>query len=176
MQHKRIKSRTKHYDASIDSLEMIHELIESNDDFYCIAYCDSEVLFGQYVNKNFIFYQDRSIEFARVQKLRIFNIDRELYLWRKGDKLVGRLRVDDDGDETDVVDAKQLLVGTDFENIGDGYIELFEDRGFRLVIPNKNFKVDNSNRVAILTRNYVEFNDNYQAGYVDSRMVDLIQF
>jgi CRISPR-associated protein (TIGR03984 family) len=142
----------------------------------CIFYLDYKVLIGKYDGEDFIFHEEKEFEPRFIQKMRLFNIDRELFIWRENrNGFRGRLRIDEPGNETDVVDANQVLWGTKPEYRGE-FTEITEERGTKLVLPVKDLKVDNSeNRAFILTRNYISYktyDSTYeQAGYEDCRFV-----
>ncbi len=147
----------------------------------CIFYLDYKVLIGKYDGEDFKFYEDKEFEPRFIQKMRLFNTDkellgRELFIWRINKKgFRGRLRIDGEGNEIDVVDANQVLWGTKPESRRE-FTEISEERGTKLVLPVKDLKVDNSeNRAFILTRNYISYKTHdstyEQAGYEDCRFV-----
>jgi CRISPR-associated protein (TIGR03984 family) len=105
---------------------------------YFVAYLDYKVIIGKYVNGKFRNNEQDAIDPKYVQRLRVFNEHEELLLWRSGDGLKGRYRKDDEGDEVEVVDAEQVLFGTDAKPLeNSGYTEIFEKRGTRLTLPFK---------------------------------------
>jgi CRISPR-associated protein (TIGR03984 family) len=140
---------------------------------YFVAYLDYKVIIGAYQNGTLRNYEQDPIDPKYVQRLRVFNQDEELLLWRSGDGFKGRCRKDGEGDEVDVVDAKQVLFGTDARAVGNGgYSEIFEERGTRLVLPFENLQVNEAQkRIALKTRNYIDYNAAHQATYVDCRFV-----
>jgi len=140
----------------------------------CICYLDYTILIGKYVNNRFIFYNDIEIEPRFIQRMRLFNKEKELHIWRKNDGFFsGRLRIDEDGNDTDVVDVCQLLWGTDSKAIGE-FTRIYEERGTELILP-FNIRVNEKDRVFIKTRNYISYktydDSHQQAGYTDSRFV-----
>ena len=128
-----------------------------------------------------------------IQKMRIFNNNEELLIWRsiKNGVLMhsGRFRLDYDKNDIDglkeinAIYSNQVLFGTKIAlRKNKNFITLLEDRGVKIILPNtdKNggFKVDDGkSRIAIKTCNYVGFSGIYecQATYVDSRFVDFVQ-
>jgi len=141
----------------------------------CIFYFDYGVQIGKYDSEDFRLFKQEIPEPRFIWKMRLFNQNQELFIWKKNaNGFAGRLRIDGEGDETDVVDAKQMLWGTDSQP-QDDFSELFEDRGTKIILPFKDLKVNKENRIFILTRNYVSYktcDSSYeQAGYVDSRFV-----
>jgi len=142
---------------------------------FCVLYLDYKVLIGRYDGERFLFYQNEIFKSRFIQKMRLFNNNKELYLWRKNRAGFGwRLRVDDSGEETDIVDAMQVLWGTKSEQKGN-FNEIFEERGTKIILPFKGLEVNNQDkRVFLWTRNYVSYetNSDYkQAGYADCRFV-----
>ncbi|MDP3149831.1 MAG: CRISPR-associated protein Csx19 [Ignavibacteria bacterium] len=153
----------------IEDLSEINKIISEKS--FVVAYLDYKVLIGKYIGASFMFYNNEQIEPKYIQRMRIFNENEELMLWRSEGKLKGRLRKDNEGDEVNVVDADQVLFGT-IPNAINGFTRITEERGTELILPFKNLKVDNGkNRMKITTRNYVGFNEIHHATYVDCRFV-----
>ncbi len=143
---------------------------------FVVAYLDYKVLIGKYVNGSFTFINSEQVEPKFIQRIRIFNNDEELMLWRSEGKLKGRYRKDNDGDKIDVVDNNQVIFGTKVEEI-NGYSKLTEERGTEIFIPFKDVILDENkkeDRVKIKTRNYIGFNEIHQATYVDSRFGEFV--
>lgn len=146
---------------------------------YCaVLYLYNEVLIGNY-NNGFSFYDNKTFDLNDLIKMRIFNNDTELLLWKNDDNFCGRIRKDssnENGNNSKVVEVKQILYGTNSENLENGFVRLFEDRGTEVILPG-NFDIqDAKNRVSIKTRNYIEYNDLNQAVYVDCRFVNFEYF
>ena len=122
----------------------------------CVCYLDYTVLIGKYVDNKFIFYNNIEIEPRFIQRMRLFNKDKELHIWRKNDGLFsGRLRIDEEGNDTDVVDVCQLLWGTDSDQMEE-FTRIYEERGTELILPFK-ISVNENERVFIKTRNYISY-------------------
>lgn len=144
---------------------------------FVIAYLDYKVLVGKFKNGRLIFYQDEIFELKYLQKLRVFDEDRELFIWKSdGGSFNSRLRVDGGGEEKEIVEAHQVLWGTrKDEKVTNGWGRISE-RGMELTLPIATFTVDTEkNRVKIKTYNYISYNEIGQAGYVDSRFVDFLK-
>jgi len=174
-----VRSRTLNLgDFQLSDQEYLGSFIRSKfgQPGYCVCYLDHIVLIGKYEDDALQFDNNYLFEPRFIQKMRLFNRTQELYLWRKKDNWYsGRLRVDEEGDETDVVEAHQVLWGTDYAH-KNGFTRIFEERGTELVLPIENLTIDNEdNRVFIKTRNYIVYetnDDSYQqAGYADCRFV-----
>lgn len=113
-------------------------------------------------------------DLSEIVRLRLFDTEKELHIWRSNGKLVGRLRKDISGiGEREYQVAEQILNGTRFE-WKEGYLDVTEDKGIHYKLPFEELKGidDTKNRIALVTRNYIGYSDIGQAGYVDSRFVD----
>jgi len=165
----RIKSRVEL--RNINNLEDILNFFNSSG--FVVVYLDYKVLIGKINNNGFKFHNNEPIEEKYIQKLRLFNNDKELLVWRDYNGLKGRLRIDGEGDDTYVVDACQVLWGIRSEALGNGWIKLSEERGTELILPYKNVKIDDrKNRLFLKTRNYIGFHPlTHQATYIDCRLV-----
>ncbi len=141
---------------------------------FAVAYLDNEVLVGRFNGNTFDFYRKKTIDPKYLQKLRVFNENQELLLWRSSEALKGRLRTDTEGGDVYVADAEQAIFGTRAKPL-DGYTLIREDRGTALALPfSELIKLNEGtkeNRVFLKTRNYIGYNEAYQATYVDCRFV-----
>jgi CRISPR-associated protein (TIGR03984 family) len=139
---------------------------------FAVAWLDYEVLIGTWQGSDFRFYDNRPLNFKYVQRLRVFDANKEMHVWRTNGVWKARLRIDDEGDDMDVVVAHQLLFGTTPSALNGGFTEISEKRGTKLILPFSNLKVDDErNRIFIKTHNYVKPNAVHQASYVDCRFV-----
>jgi CRISPR-associated protein (TIGR03984 family) len=157
----------------INSIDDIQTYIKT--DSLVVAYLDYTVLVGRYKNNKLEFYNNHTLDPKYIQRIRIFNKDEELLLWRAGSGFKGRYRKDEDGDEIDVVDAKQVLFGTgiDTQGIPKNFTNLLEKRGTEIILPFTALVVEDKvkdKRVFIQTRNYID-PDALQATYVDCRFM-----
>lgn len=145
------------------------------------------VALGIYQDKKFILPYEETITAGNLRFLRIFDEEKECFVWRNEDDPIGvfRLRYRLDGksinQKSDVIVAKQLLWGTkiiEAPEAGVGWKLLMEDRGIQILIHQKllpdNFKISPENRLWLVTKNYVDYTDIYQASYVDSRFVKIV--
>ncbi len=170
---KKIKSTVLPVNITKSLKQEISERIKS--DAYVVAYLDYAVLIGKFKNDEFQFYNNEQFQDRFAQRIRIFQNDRELHIWRCNDNnFKGRLRIDDEtGEETVAVDAYQVMLGTNTERLGE-YTKLIEERGAELILPLKNISVDDKKkRLFLKTRNYIGYNPIQQAGYVDCRFVEI---
>jgi CRISPR-associated protein (TIGR03984 family) len=155
-----------------DELDMIKYYIKTESSI--VAYLDNEVLIGKY-NQGFDFFENQQIEKKFIKRLRIFNKNEELNIWRSQGTLKGRYRTDEKGEKTDFIEANQVLYGTNFE-IGDKYTIISEPfRGIKIILPGKWQANNGQKRVAIRTRHYIGYLNEYQATYIDARFFDFVQ-
>ncbi len=152
------------------------------DNGYVVAFLDHAVLTGKFQERKLVF----SIALTNfdpyfIQKFRLFNKDKELYIWRCVTGYKARLRTDypakgGDSAKSNVlacVDTDQVLWGTRAEKIAGQVTKLTEKRGVELYLPIDIISVDEKeNRVKIKTRNYIDNNILGQAGYIDCRFID----
>jgi len=139
---------------------------------FIVAYLDYRVVIGRFEGGSFSSCDNETIEAKFIQKLRVFDHEKELLIWRSRDGLNGRLRIDSEGQDTDVVDAEQVLFGTEANDMGD-FTRLTEDRGTEIILPFIAIDFDGKRkRVCMKTRNYIDYNKfTHQANYVDCRFV-----
>lgn len=140
---------------------------------WIVAYLDYKVLFGKYKDGELFFFNKEQFEPRFLQRLRLFNENKELLLWRNSENTFkGRLRVDNEGEVQEIVEVNQFLVGTKEKRLDhNSWTEYSEERGSKIVLP---FYVPvdaQKARIAIKTRNYIGYNCMGQAGYEDSRFV-----
>ena len=146
---------------------------------YIVAYHVNEVLFGTIEENEFNFPDEKQIEVDYLLQLRVFNKNKELYLRKKKNLFVGRLRTDNDKDVNEnkkiqYVEANQIILGTQSKNIDGKYTVLTEAKLFHkgIRIPDIVTNISEKKRLAIKTRNYIGYNGALQAEYIDSRFVE----
>ena len=141
------------------------------------AWLPQQVLWGRYDGKGFAFAKASSLT-ENVLEMRVFSKEAEVYARNRGDNTylvrichdypAGAAAAGAEGMETEYVDSLSRLWG---ENAGvaDGYAVLQDaDRKIQMKIP-----VDDGSHkyYGLVTRNYIGYTENNQAGYVDSRYV-----
>jgi len=153
-----------------------------------VFWLDYEVLFGTFESGKLRFYKELSRDFGKyLLKARIFDENKELYLWRNNNLVLkGRLRKDYVGEHKvdehkveyiDVIDAQQVMFGKNFYDLKNGFVEVSEPRGIKYIVP-KEFllgeKLTQSDmRLILYTRNYIGYNEIGQAGFIDYRFVKI---
>jgi CRISPR-associated protein (TIGR03984 family) len=173
------KSTSKKIEVTTDLKNLINTTLSRNE-YNVVAYLDYGVFIGLLKKENdsfeFIFNEKIDIEDKYIQKIRIFDKNEELLLWKSNNTLKGRLRIDESGSGSEYVDVSQVLFGTKTENIDDNFTKLIEeDRRISITIPSKFATSNDKKRVAIKTRNYVEYNEIFQATYTDCRFIEFVQ-
>jgi CRISPR-associated protein (TIGR03984 family) len=173
---KTIKSKAKPLDLFLPDEKTVNEKIKEffdvNEDAQVAAWMDHQVLFGRWNGSSFSFYQDKeTIEAKYVKRIRIFNQNKELMLYRCKEGLRGRSRTDGEGEDADIIIAHQLLFGTHIEFLeSNGYIKLTEEQVAPIILPIDHIDKD-AERVFVVTHNYIGKNSLFQATYIDCRFV-----
>lgn len=149
-----------------------------------IAYLFNKVIIGKFSEGKFINRENEDINIEYLIRLRIFDKDKELLIYRKAEKKDNnilfkfRLRKDSEGEETYYTEANQVLFGTDIDKgkSGKGFTTITEDRGTEITLPFDIAGIDTErNRIKIKTRHYIEFDGNDNAGYTDARFIEFTQ-
>jgi CRISPR-associated protein (TIGR03984 family) len=141
---------------------------------FAVAWMHYAVRIGTWHSGGFHFHDGRSLPLKHTIRLRVFDNDGELFIWKTRQGLKGRLRRDDrQGKGTHVVEAIQVLFGTKILDYSlESYTKITEDRGTSLVLPFSDIHLDDKqSRMFIKTHNYVGYNKINQATYEDCRFV-----
>lgn len=159
-------------DCESASLLVIEELKEMKTGF-AVCWLWHEVLFGKIENGSLVFPVGRTPNLDRdLREMRLFNKDRELYLFRTEKGFRFRRRIDGNGEQAEYIEVQQILWGT-ADVVQGGWTTLSERRGIRLTVPIEARGVDEKHRVVLVTRNYITESGIGQAGITDCRFVDL---
>ena len=159
--------------------------INSPKDSWFIAYLDHRVVIGKVIDNKFIYYQDErnDVNFDTIQKFRAFNKDAELYIWRTAaGNYKARLRTDGIGSAQGVVDANQVMFGTEAKKLlsreGVSYSCLTEKRGTEIILPISELVInEKKERLCIHTRSYIGYiEETMQATYNDVRFVGFVKY
>jgi len=140
---------------------------------FAVVWLDYKVLIGTWENGDFHFYNNEKFEHKHIQRLRVFDQEKELLAWRSNGNLKGRLRKDDlAGTGSMAIMAQQTLFGTLAKQLDAHFTEISEARGTKLILPFANLRVnDKRDRVFIKTHNYIKPNAVHQMSYFDCRFV-----
>jgi CRISPR-associated protein (TIGR03984 family) len=153
----------------------VTEHLHKSPSFF-VAYLDYKVIIGRYVDGKFGCYGKETIDPQHLQqylqRLRVFNQDEELLLWRSSGKFNGRFRIDKQGKEAEAIEANQVLFGTTAKKLNEHFTQISEQRGTCLILPFPNIQVDDKKqRVFIKTRNYIDYNAVGQANFTLRRAI-----
>ncbi len=164
-------------------------LMNVPDNGWFIAYLFHRVVIGRIRNGKFEYYQDvknlNDVTLSNLQKLRVFNKDTELFVWRTNlGGYKARLRNDNNGVEQGTVDAWQVLFGTEANPTNDNnYSVLTEKRGTEIILPLSDLGIkeseinDKKGRLCVHARSYIGFiEDTGQATYEDVRFVEFVKY
>jgi len=171
-EYKKIKTSVPvNSNHELKSFEELADVTKTNlGDALAIFYFDFGIRWAMFENGNFEFYdktEELGIQF--MQEARIFSKEKEIFLRRNSDKsFFCRLRVDGEGEEIDIIEANQLLLGK--SKSGGEFTEMLESSGGSGFIP---LEISKDKRATILTRNYIGYADNMLAGFIDSRFVKI---
>jgi CRISPR-associated protein (TIGR03984 family) len=176
---KSLKSLVEQGEANVNIKDFVFNKIDRG---FVVSWFYNEVLFGKIQNNSFVFYCGQNPDFNKyLIKLRAFNEDEELYLWKGNDKWYYRYRKDDEGNEAwEFIEAAQVMFGTISKDLGNGFCEIREGRGISYIVP-KEFLNDKTlskdARLFLITRNYIckgaKGNEIGQVGFVDNRFVKI---
>ncbi len=113
LKYSKMKTTSTAFEVSSDA-EILKNAPTQNAWF--IAYLFHRVVIGRVVDKQFVYYKqdDIDVTLSNVQKLRVFNKDAELFVWRTNKSTYNaRLRTDGEGEKQGMVDARQVMFGTE---------------------------------------------------------------
>lgn len=115
---------------------------------------------------------------ADLVRARVFNEEQELHLWRSNQKIKGRHIKDNKEangskiEDIHWVDSKLPLNGSIIKCAEESY-SLYSDKDqFKLDFPNSLTSIKEGS-IYIMTRNYIDYNSQWQAGFVDCRFVKI---
>lgn len=107
-------------------------------------------------------------------RLRVFDKEKELHVWCSHQQLHYRLRKDIEGEGAHFTESELVLWGTSDKWAPDRKIlTVTEERGTAFELPffDQQQNLSEKDRLVLVTRNYIDYNDIGQAGYVDCRFV-----
>ncbi|MHA1757890.1 MAG: type III-D CRISPR-associated protein Csx19 [Promethearchaeota archaeon] len=157
----------------------IENLIVSNlDNGSIVCWQNYQLLFGKILNGKLNFIKNINTNFDKhLIKLRAFNNQKEILIWKQLDKFKYRIRIDDNGGKNqEYIDANQIIFGTRTKSLNNGFSEVIEDRGTRLIIPSdwlQNKQLGSNNRLILKTRNYLDYNNLGQISIIDCRFLEI---
>ena len=141
-----------------------------NDEVFCIIlYKYNEVLLGTVVKGEISIEKPEELTAECVLEMRIFNISKELSIWKDGSDYKYRIRTDEtpaNGNKTNVYDVFHMLWGEEKE----GNNILTEKRGMRIKLP---FEIGKP-PVFYKVRNYFKYDDKGQIEFCDARIMSFV--
>ena len=176
-----IKSRVEKFN-SIDfqtSIQVEQFIKEQLDKGLFIVLTTSHVWIGEWNNGSARFPKEAKnpLDPKFLLNFKVFNDKKELFIWRNARRqFQGRIRIDDEGDNWNVVEVKHVVWGTNYEPEGDNWTRIFEERGTDIIIPYQISSLNPRMRVKLLTRYYIDYNELCIARYGDSRFIKLEVF
>ena len=158
-----------------DALEsFIASAADDTGEGYAVCWQHHSVTIGKVADGVLSFCINEQPLYSRhLIRMRIFSKEKEYHIWKTGFQFNYRKRCDGQGDAIEYVEAIQPLWGTQTKpgSKFPGWSCIFEQRGTELFVPFSELSFKGDNRLSIVTRNYIGYNDIGQAGYVDCRFV-----
>ena len=164
--------------SKVDLLSKENDILLNINKFQngqAVAWYYGEIVFYSLMDGN---WNDSLKGLNELVRLRLFDENKELHVWRSNGTLKGRLRndsVEGEGNITEFVEAKPYLNGTSFSQSKSGSgIFATEKKGisYDLPFPELESLIGSEDRITLLTRNYIGYSDIDQAGYEDCRFVN----
>lgn len=156
--------------------EFIDDTIKEIGNGFIVCWLYHKVLTASIVSSKVIHPDEVPDYEHQLVRIRIFNPEKEWHIWKSGSHFQVRFREETSQQDptTDFVDRELVLWGTRSQLYNDSFQELTEDRGTGLLLPISAGTLAGKNaRFVLNTRNYIGYNDIGQAGYVDSRFLDI---
>lgn len=144
-------------------LEKLTELGKKAD---FILYKHNEVIMGKIGNNNFF----PSIDFSEkyIKEIRVFNKKAEIHIWRYKGGFYYRLRIDKEGEETNIYDEEHIIWGEKVEQKENSTL-LKEKRGTNIELP---YKIsDDDLPIKYKVRNYFTYDNNGLIKFFDARLL-----
>jgi len=163
------EERTRSEKGEIDKeikqflLEKLKELGEKAD---FILYKHNEVIIGKIRNNKFFPSLDFSEKY--IKEIRVFNKKGEIHVWWYNGGFCYRLRIDKEGEETNVYDEEHIIWGEKVEQKENSTL-LKEKRGTNIELPYKISKDDLPIKYKV--RNYFTYDNNGLIKFFDARLL-----
>ena len=156
------------YDEKKNLSEFLKEIAVADLGGNCllIIYKDNEIIIG--LIKEDVMNVGNPDEFNvnNVKEIRMFSKIGELHLWKIGDEIKLRLRIDNkEGEEVDIYQEEHFIWGTR----ASGNLLQEEHRGMKIPFP---FDIDEKSLpITYQVRNYFKYNDEGLIEFYDARIV-----
>ena len=144
-----------------------------------LFYLDYAVFFASFDGKNLIFPDNHEKVFhpEYIQKIRLFDNEKELYIWRTAPgAFQARLRVDNRGEQnTTVLETEPFLLGR-VKKRENAFGIFHEDRGGNVAVP-VDVLNNETDEYRLLVRYYLKYNRTIcQMNFKDMRLVKISPF
>lgn len=144
---------------------------------FIVCWLDYSVLFGKIDGKDLKLYgiNDFNKCSKYLLRLKAFNQDEELHVWKTADVFKYRYIKDKVGNKfAEYIDAKQVMLGTKFKYVGN-FVEVSESSGIKYFVPREfiHNNINENSWMILYTRNYIDYNEIGQAGFVDNRFLKI---
>lgn len=172
------------------TLQNKDEILSRVKNGFAIFWLKNSIEFARVKESKFEFFDREFPAFDEILNFRVFNQDREIYVFRQNSELKYRVKKDEswlkgvnfddekkieDNLDFDYIDEEITLLGSDLKPLNNGFYELLSKSGSKFIIPLS--KIGGKNIVKIKKRNYLETHpETSQVYYVDFRLSDIKGF
>ena len=170
------KSAVETVDIPASAEELSRELTRRNvRKATAVLWQVNEIRCGTWRQGTFSFPDEAPLNTKLLIELRIFNETSELHLRRENDRLVGRFRIDEEGEAAEDVDTLARFWGSrsdaarEEEKLSAWMTLRDPERKLELTLPKMEDSTENPVYVGLVTRSYIGIHTTGQAGYVDHR-------
>jgi CRISPR-associated protein (TIGR03984 family) len=184
------KPKCEHLEISnnIDLKTWIEEQTKVNQLTYFLAHADDGVIWGKFQDGKLITTTEPVKLFPKcdfpnlrketLQQCRIFGDTSEVMIWKTDGGFKARLIQDDHLIEDDYITESQILWGTHGEKHLKGFTLLWDvSQGLKHAVPFTDIELEEKgklkNKVRLIVRHYIDFDDSGVARIYLSRLVDL---
>lgn len=139
---------------------------------FALAFADDGVIWGRFDGtwkwSGESFPVSPPLRWNTLQQIRLFGKDAEVFVWRANGKWAGRVIADSAGKVREYLDESQLLWGAKDGEEKDGFVLMRDSgQGLRHTPP---IKIANEGK--LLTRNYLDYDQDGRVKIIASRLVD----
>lgn len=179
---RRYVARTRVSQISVESFPSVAEALLSHmQEGFLVAWLFHALVFGRVENGQIVFpgFSDAGVLDKFLIRVRLFNQDQEVYLYRSSNVVAGRFREDfrdeqlapEDSTETLVKDLDGVLLGRARKDLNGSWMTVSSQRGSRFVVPVE-WTSDEHFRLRVHLRYYIGY-VNHLAGFVDQRIIGI---
>lgn len=163
------RAKRKEIAASAASLADVEALLKIylHHESMLIFWQMHRILWGRWLNGVLTLPEGMTLHPEYTLELRAFNEEEELHLVKESDIFKGRYVTDEDGEPIEYVDTMARLWGHKTAR-SNGFVTLQdEERKLTMIVPAK----ESADYYGLVTRNYIGYSENGQAGYEEERFV-----